>query len=231
MANILRQSADIHHAFQKIVQCKDHAERHPLRYSALVPAPRWTPPFLRPLVARTRDRRHATNPANESNGESRLTQLLEHPLPPTWIIIPDVVLRLSATDFAQLDHLIIGEGGIYVVAIKTWQAVVVVQGSTWLRKFKGQWDPVSHNPTHQNLAHMRRLQEWCTTMGLSALVSRIVPAIMLFDVAWLKVNDSPMPIFAESHDLVQWLKLTDASQPPLSTAIRDRLIRLVLLAT
>src|SRR5688500_611754 len=60
-----------------------------------------------------------------AEGESATARVLAA-LPPDWVVLHD--LRWPGRRFANIDHLVIGPGGVFVVDSKNWTGRVAVDG-------------------------------------------------------------------------------------------------------
>ena len=86
----------------------------------------------RDVAARSRAKaerlmRHAELYERGAEGEARTAAVLAA-MPPEWVAIHDV--RWPGRRFANIDHIVLGPGGIFVVDSKNWAGHVVVERST-----------------------------------------------------------------------------------------------------
>lgn len=86
----------------------------------------------RDVAARSRAKaerlmRHAEMYERGAEGEARTAAVLAA-MPPEWVAIHDV--RWPGRRFANIDHIVLGPGGIFVVDSKNWSGHVVVDRST-----------------------------------------------------------------------------------------------------
>jgi hypothetical protein len=154
-------------------------------------------------------------------GEQFLVQALRWRLDDSWIICPDIALG-PKTSPARIDHLLIGQSGLFVLEAKKWSGVLQAHGNHWERRQGNSWVPVP-SPTRENAAHCRKFRWWLRSLDLAAMQEAVHPAVVVLD-AWLRVTAPPMPVFNRPGRLIRWLLTEDRSRPPLRPDVRRRLL-------
>ncbi|HNS80922.1 MAG TPA: nuclease-related domain-containing protein [Kiritimatiellia bacterium] len=101
-------------------------------------------------------------------GESRVSRMLAKMLPGNMYIINDLTVKFGGTS-AQIDHLVVGPKGLFVIETKNWSGTV--RGD----ERRDMWEQIpSHgrkkiikvgNPVAQNERHVNVLRRWLRARG------------------------------------------------------------------
>jgi hypothetical protein len=109
------------------------------------------------------------------DGERAVRRRLEQLLPENITTLHDIVVRNT-----QIDHLVIGPGGIIVIETKNWS------GKCHVRRYDSHWAVESArtslsserpSPSRQNYGHQRRIRELLSVAGIQ---ENVVSGIVLF---------------------------------------------------
>lgn len=161
-------------------------------------------------TARQEHYRHVTGLAGEQQVHTVLTQRF----PPSWVL-RDVTLPDPNGGYAQIDHILVSQGGIFVIETKQWAGRIDAspRAAQWL-----QWFPdgqVRHyqNPLHQNIRHLRVVRyALARVLPAHLLVQEVVQGLVVFTGSAEPMRQWPAGV----GDLV-WLRqvLSPASHPVL----------------
>jgi len=176
-------------------------------------------PVMLPLVAWVRRRRRAAWSRRGQAGEAAVTDSLRT-LGAGWVVVPDVVVPVSERGM-QLDHLVIGPNGLYVVEVKTWRQPARVWGDTWQIREGPQWRTVE-SPTRQNTWHVRQLKRWLQVNGLPEWAERVEGLVVVLETPRLQIKKPPsMPVYTRVLQAVRDIQQQDRQATDTAEA-RDR---------
>lgn len=126
-----------------------------------------------------------------------------------------MVIQTGSTEFAQIDHLVLGPGGLFLVETKTWQGALLVKGDDWLRKSGRAWKRVQ-SPTRQHQRHKDVLLKWLKGKGFPVAEEMVHAVVLIRGASWLKVEDATMPIFEGTFSLAWHIRHSGKRSPGLS---------------
>src|SRR5262245_14872605 len=154
MARHLYQLAAVQAAFAARIQQKVQDRRdQSLNRAEEVPLLGW---LLAPLTGIAFDLREGRNVRRGERGEETVLGSLLRRLPDTWVVFHSVVVEPRPNDFAQIDLLLIGPAGIFVVEAKAWRGSYKAYRDAWHQREGNTWAPVS-SPTEQVQRQARKL--------------------------------------------------------------------------
>lgn len=115
-----------------------------------------------------------------------------------WGLVNDVVLEPEPDEFIQVDHVLIGPPGVFLVETKAWQGAFMASQDQWRRKQGAAWVRCE-SPTKQNQRHLRLFQRWLQET-LSGVVppspeTWLFPVVLFTRAKWLKAEKCCMPIY------------------------------------
>lgn len=91
-------------------------------------------------------------------GEGATVEALQQCLDSRWTLFRNVVLPGNRSD---IDGVLVGSAGIYVLEIKSYSGRFKNQGDQWWwRRYQPGWRQLSDNPSHQATANAARLGEY-----------------------------------------------------------------------
>lgn len=116
------------------------------------------------------------------------------------------MLEPAPDEFIQVDHVLIGPPGIYLIETKAWKGAFSGYRDKWKRKQGNSW-VFCKSPTKQNQRHEKPFKKWLVNNVDTSLhdgVEKLVFPIVLFTSAkWLKAQECYMPVF-ESGLALSW---------------------------
>ncbi len=224
MARILHQDAQVRRGFEAAIRTKTQQEVDQVVARAQPRMPSMLEPLLTPLVRWSVRSRQAGFDRTGSRGEGQLALALRIRLGAAWTVCPNVVVPLEPQTFAQLDHLIIGPAGLYVIEVKTWKSAIRARGAAWQRKSGTGWIAVG-SPTKQNAVHVQKLRHWIVQSHLDSLEPAVIGAVVVLDSPWLRVTNPPMPVFDRPSALPRWLVEMDGQRQALPPGKVEKLLQ------
>lgn len=107
------------------------------------------------------------------DGEQRFVALLEQHLDSEWTLFRNVLLP---DKYGDIDAILVGATGVFVLEVKTWNGVHRASGMTWERRTgTDQWRPSRRNPLEQAQRNQERLQTFFAEHEIEvALNTRLV---------------------------------------------------------
>jgi hypothetical protein len=108
------------------------------------------------------------------HGEERAIEELRKALDHRWTIFRNLHLPDRQDD---LDVVLVGPGGVWVVEVKAFGGTVRVRDGVWERQVRGGWTRLRSNPAGQVQANAFRLREFLQREGID--VRWVSPAIAL----------------------------------------------------
>jgi len=97
-------------------------------------------------------------------GEDAVVDGLRTALDHRWTVFRNLQLPGSKAD---LDLVLVGPGGVWVVEVKAYTPPHRVQHGVWQIRRRGTWRPASDNPTAQVQGNARRLRQFLQTGGVN----------------------------------------------------------------
>ena len=80
-------------------------------------------------------------------------------LPSDWVVVNDVVLEPERDEFAQIDHVLVGRPGVFLLETKAWEGTYLGVRDFWKRKEGNRWVKCP-SPTQQNKRPSRLMAIW-----------------------------------------------------------------------
>lgn len=207
-ARVMYQDQKIKELFRQKIQAKIEKERQQMHDRINKEVPSWLRWVIRPLAdirynsVRARDEKQGK--AGERNASFNFWLFLFK----EWVVINDVVLEPAPDDFVQIDHVLIGPPGIYLIETKAWEGAFSGYKDNWKRKEGHSWVRCE-SPTKQNLRHKKLFLQWIGKKDLGASLNweSCVYTIVLFTHChWLKTKDCSMPVFTNGTSLAWYLR-------------------------
>lgn len=97
-------------------------------------------------------------------GEEAVAHFLREHLNGDWTLHRNLLLP---DDKGDIDAVLLGPGGLFVLEVKAWTGAYRVTGTRWHKRTpSGGWRSVSGSPSGQALANVRRLEVWLNAQGV-----------------------------------------------------------------
>lgn len=193
---ILKQSPLLQEAFQKQVNEKNFSQQQVVQDD-----------LSGGLLGAIGQFKQIQNQAKGSLGEHFIS-LLAMSLPDTWVMCKNAFIPTTEGKLTEIDLLIIGLGGVFLIEVKTWQGSFSAYRDRWKRREGTQWIPLENSPTQQSLYHQKMFTQWMSRQ-IPELPQELIVAPVVFSIAkWLGVKDCSVPVFQGFKELKQMLSLS-----------------------
>ncbi len=189
MARQFSQRSAIQDAFAARIRAKVHDQRTQAQaQSGNIPLLGW---LLKPLAGFAFDMREGGKTRRGAQGEETVCAALLRALPKAWVVFPNVVVEPQPDRFAQIDLLIVGTAGIFLVETKAWRGSYQGHRDVWQQRTGQTWTPVC-SPTAQVQRQARMLVWWLEQQharGVPPAIQRgMVPLVVFTQAHWLRVT-------------------------------------------
>ncbi|MEC4807380.1 MAG: nuclease-related domain-containing protein [Jaaginema sp. PMC 1079.18] len=140
-------------------------------------------------------------------GEGLISMLLKA-LPDTWAMFNNALIPTASGKLTEIDHLIIGPGGIFLIEVKTWKGSYSAYKNKWKRRDRHRWLPISDSPTAQSAYHQKSFTRWLSQQLPSFSPAQdLISAPVVFPIAqWIGTTDCSVPVLTNAMELVQVIK-------------------------
>lgn len=147
-------------------------------------------------------------------GEWGVSLLLQS-FPDTWVIFNNALIPTKSDSLTEIDHLIIGEGGVFLVEVKTWKGSFSAYKDKWKRREGNNWVAVENSPTSQSVYHQKMFSQWITSL-IPNLTDGFVAAPVVFPIAqWIGANDCSVPVLQGIPALLQMINSSPDCLTPM----------------
>lgn len=154
-------------------------------------------------------------------GESRVSKLLAKMLPGSMYILNDLTIKFGGSS-AQIDHIVVGPKGIFVIETKNWSGTVRgdEKRETWEQvPSRGKKSIKVHNPISQNQHHVNVLSNWLRANG--KLWSEIYSLVIVVSPhTRLEIANQSTPVLPVKA-AAQFIARFQASAPRSNREVRD----------
>lgn len=228
MARQRYQLSDVQEAFAARIRHKIRERRERAQDRADdIPLLGW---LLRPLRGMAFDARESQHMQRGERGENAVLGVLLRWLPDSWYVFHNVVVEPRPEDFAQIDLLLVGPAGVFLIETKAWRGSYKGYYDTWQQREGQNWVTVA-SPTAQVQRQARMLATWLDqqrSLALPATTARfITPLVVFTQPRWLRVYQCSVEVFEGVRPLIQFLhtRPTDVLTEPQVATICDFIIR------
>lgn len=226
-ARRMRQNSENKERFRQLIKEKVAREKEKMKGRIDEELPSWAAWALKPIAGVMFDVQRAGDNAKGEGGEDSAFLNLWLMLPRDWIVLNDVVLEPKPDEFIQLDHVLIGPPGIYLVETKAWDGAFLAHKDNWKRKQGNRWVRCE-SPTRQSLRHLRLFTVWILD-GLGAELPMdpsewIHPNVLFTRAKWLKAESCSVPVF-QGATAFAWHIRKQTKKAALSPGMVDSIAR------
>jgi|GEM_PF-390304 len=192
-------AARIRHKIQeRREQCQDQADNIPLLG--------W---LLRPLHGIAFDVQERRKQQRGEHGEHAVLSTLLRWLADSWCIFHNVVVEPQPDEFAQIDLLLVGPAGVFLIETKAWRGSYKGYRDAWQQREGQNWIKVA-SPTSQVQRQARLLASWFAQQRSLALpdpaASFITPLVVFTQPQWLRVSQCSVAVFEGTRPLIRFLQ-------------------------
>lgn len=146
-------------------------------------------------------------------GETIISFLLQS-LPDSWVLFSNAIIPTSSGRFTEIDHLIIGTQGVFLIEVKAWKGSYSAYKDQWKMREGKHWVPLSKSPSEQSRYHQQVFTEWIHKQ-VADLPSDFITAPVVFTLAnWIGTNQCSVPIVQDSRALMQLIQDTPVRLNP-----------------
>jgi Nuclease-related domain len=137
-------------------------------------------------------------------GETFVGTLLRT-LPDSWIMMSNVLIPTTKGTSTEIDRILIGNTGIYLIEIKTWKGSFSAYKDKWTRREGVKWVTLKNSPTEQSMYHKRIFSSWLSSKNLN-IPNNSISAPVFFPVAqWIGAKECCVPVYTKFDDLFKLL--------------------------
>ncbi|HRJ41854.1 MAG: NERD domain-containing protein [Caldilineaceae bacterium] len=178
--------------------------------------------LLLPVI--DRHERREQNFAVGRAGEEQLATFLRSHLDKEWSLYRNLLLPDGKGD---IDAVLLGPGGLFVLEVKAWNGDYRVTGTRWQKRTpSGGWWAVDSSPSGQALANARRLEAWLNAQGVCLTAHPRIVWAGPGSVQFVKSSVSVW-LLAKPAYIHRDLKPSDSLSPESRRQIARTLTRLV----
>lgn len=208
-ARKMSQSKEIMELFYKKIQEKVQREKDRIKGRVEEELPAWAAWVFKPLAGLYHDVQATKNNNRGEDGELNAFLKLWLFLPKEWVILNDVVLEPEPDEFTQIDHVLVGPPGVFLIETKAWDGAFTGYKDYWKRKQGGGWVRCS-SPTKQNKRHFDLFVKWLSRESPNMLPLEpeqwIFPLVVFTRAKWLRVDQCSMPVFDGALSLTFYIR-------------------------
>ncbi len=229
-ARTARQLPENRELFRQLIRAKVAREKSYLQARANGELPSWAAWAMKPIVSVLFDIETAGDNIKGKVGEIGTLMNVRLLLPDVWTMLNDVVLEPKPDEFIQLDHMLVGPPGVFLIETKAWEGAFLAHRDNWKRKEGNRWVRCD-SPTRQSLRHLKLFTLWITeTLGdaVPADPSKwIYPNVVFTRAKWLKIEGCSVPVFDDSLRL-GWHLRRQTRTEVLNPVLVDRIVQSIV---
>lgn len=144
------------------------------------------------------------NQAKGYIGEN-IVSLFVKSFPDTWTMFNNAVIPTSSGNLTEIDLIIIGHGGIFLIEVKTWKGSFSAYRDNWKRREGNKWICLPNSPTSQSAYHQKMFGQWVKTK-IPDLPENCTIAPVVFPIAkWVGTTDCSVPVLTGVDNLLKML--------------------------
>ncbi len=137
-------------------------------------------------------------------GETAIGSILKV-LPDSWIMFENVLIPTTKGKSTEIDRLLIGHTGIYLIEVKTWKGSFSAYQDKWKKREGEKWVSLEQSPTQQSLYHQRIFSQWLS-FKIPNIPNNSIIAPVIFPIAkWIGAKECCVPVFTNLNDLFKLL--------------------------
>lgn len=138
-------------------------------------------------------------------GESSISAALSA-LSDDWMMFNSAVIPAkSSKSLTEIDHLIIGLGGIFLVEVKTWKGSYRVERDKWKRREGDDWVDNNSNPSSQSAYHRKSFIKWISSQVTNLSEDAIIAPVVLTIAEDVEVNECQIPVLLGANALLEMI--------------------------
>lgn len=166
----------------------------------------------------------------KGNVGETFVNLFLHSLSDSWMSCHNAYIPgYRPGTLTEIDNLMIGPGGVYLVEVKTWKGSFSAYRDKWKRRQGKQWIAMTNSPTSQSFYHQQRFEQWIrkAVPNLPRNFEDCIEAPVVFPkVQWLGINQCSVPVYQNIPELIQAIlaapnRLNRDQVEAIAQAVRD----------
>ncbi|HEY9848434.1 MAG TPA: nuclease-related domain-containing protein [Leptolyngbyaceae cyanobacterium] len=127
-------------------------------------------------------------------------------LPDSWVMFNSAVIPAkSSKNLTEIDHLIIGLVGIFLVEVKTWKGSYRVERDKWKRREGENWIENNSNPSSQSAYHRKSFVKWISSQFPDLSDDAIFAPVVLTIAERVEINECKIPVLLGANALLEML--------------------------
>ncbi len=138
-------------------------------------------------------------------GENFLSFLLMS-FPDSWVMFKNALIPTTSRKLTEIDLLIIGNSGVFLVEVKTWKGSFAANQDKWKKREGKKWFPLENSPTSQSIYHQKMFQQWLMPQINNFPQEFIFAPVVFLAAKWIGVTNCSVPVlqgFTEFRQMLQ----------------------------
>lgn len=214
---ILKQSPSLRETFQQRIQEKISTQREATQEKL-------GGGFLGQVGGFFFDVNQMSNQIKGNLGEQWIS-LLTTSLSDRWVLFRNALIPADRPgSLTEIDHLIIGPGGVFIVEVKTWKGSFSAYKDKWKMRAGSGWEKVSNSPTSQNVYHRKMFLRWINYEIENFPSDRVIAPVVFTVAKWVGITECSVPVL---HGAGSFLNLLVNSPDCLTSEQVQRISNLV----
>lgn len=210
LARLLKQDPVLRREFKERINKKVQNKKEQMKREMDEELPAVAAWVAKPLAGLFFDRINAKNMEKGDAGEFNVFLQAKMRLSDEWFVFNDVVVEPEPGRLTQIDHIIIGPPGLFIIETKAWKGSYSAYKDNWKYRNGTEWIKCKSSPTKQNTYHVKAIAEWLKgtkILSIDAPAEKwIVPIVVFTRAQWLKTTDCSMPVFNGISEFIAYLK-------------------------
>jgi len=195
---ILKQSPSLREAFQQRIQEKKYTQREAVQEKI-------GGGFLGKVGGFLFEVNQMSNQIKGNLGEGWVS-LLMTTLSDRWLLFQNALIPGERPgSLTEIDHLIIGPGGIFIVEVKTWKGSFSAYKDKWKMRSGSGWEKISNSPTSQNAYHRKMLLRWMTYEIENFPSDRVIAPVVFTVAKWVGTTECSVPVLHGAKSFLEML--------------------------
>ena len=138
-------------------------------------------------------------------GEGIVSLLLSN-LPDSWILFQNALIPSDRHGvLTEIDHLIIGPGGVFLAEIKTWKGSLSAYKDKWKIREGNFWKKIPNSPTSQSVYHQKMFLRWMSSEISNFPSDRVIAPVVFTAAKWVGAKECSVPIIHGAMPFLQML--------------------------
>lgn len=133
------------------------------------------------------------------------TSLLMQSLSNSWVMFKNALIPTSSGSLTEIDLLIIGPGGVFLIEVKTWKGSFSAYKDKWKRQYGNNSIEIPNSPSSQSAYHQKMFTRWIYSQ-VPHFPDNCITAPVVFTIAKrIKTTDCSVPILQGVPNLLSMM--------------------------